>query len=176
MPDKEILKIVKESFDFRLGMIAINPDLKRGGNGRFLKTAAYGHFQRDDPTSHGNFLGDSTVACTQETFEDGPPKSFLSGQTHHYDIIRRKCLHERSLGSPWPELSSMDEHAAKSSFGYLSYHIGQSFEKINQNTDRDFFISTKEAKEYRFTDGVILNPLKAFPSLAAIADRIKGFL
>ena len=123
-----------------------------------------------------SFLDDSTVACTQETFEDGPPKSFLSGQTHHCDIIRRKCLHERSLGSPWPELSSMDEHAAKSSFGYLSYHIGQSFEKINQNTDRDFFISTKEAKEYRFTDGVILNPLKAFPSLAAIADRIKGFL
>ena len=53
MPDKEILKIVKESFDFRPGMIAISLDLKRGGNGRFLKTAAYGHFQRDDPTSHG---------------------------------------------------------------------------------------------------------------------------
>ncbi|WKA02610.1 hypothetical protein VitviT2T_020778 [Vitis vinifera] len=49
IPDKEILKIVKESFDFRPGMIAINLDLKRGGNGRFLKTAAYGHFGRDDP-------------------------------------------------------------------------------------------------------------------------------
>jgi len=49
IPDKEILKIVKESFDFRPGMIAINLDLKRGGNRRFLKTAAYGHFGRDDP-------------------------------------------------------------------------------------------------------------------------------
>ena len=49
IPDKEILKIVKESFDFRPGMIAINLDLKRGGNGRFLKTAAHGHFGRDDP-------------------------------------------------------------------------------------------------------------------------------
>jgi len=48
IPDKEILKIVKENFDFRPGMIAINLDLKRGGNGRFLKTAAYGHFGRDD--------------------------------------------------------------------------------------------------------------------------------
>ncbi|KHG12690.1 S-adenosylmethionine synthase [Gossypium arboreum] len=46
--DKEILKIVKETFDFRPGMIAINLDLKRGGNSRFLKTAAYGHFGRDD--------------------------------------------------------------------------------------------------------------------------------
>ncbi|KAK6937218.1 S-adenosylmethionine synthetase, N-terminal [Dillenia turbinata] len=49
IPDKEILNIVKENFDFRPGMIAINLDLKRGGNGRFLKTAAYGHFGRDDP-------------------------------------------------------------------------------------------------------------------------------
>ncbi|KAL4377898.1 hypothetical protein GQ457_02G001900 [Hibiscus cannabinus] len=49
IPDKEILQIVKESFDFRPGMITINLDLKRGGNNRFLKTAAYGHFGRDDP-------------------------------------------------------------------------------------------------------------------------------
>ncbi len=49
IPDKEILKIVREKFDFSPGMIVINLDLKRGGNGRFLKTAAYGHFGRDDP-------------------------------------------------------------------------------------------------------------------------------
>ncbi|CAA2979719.1 S-adenosylmethionine synthase 2 [Olea europaea subsp. europaea] len=49
IPDKEILKIVMENFDFRPGMITIKLDLKRGGNGRFLKTAAYGHFGRDDP-------------------------------------------------------------------------------------------------------------------------------
>ncbi|XP_057442250.1 S-adenosylmethionine synthase-like [Lotus japonicus] len=48
IPDKEILKIVKEDFDFRPGMIPINLDLKRGGNNRCLKTAAYGHFGRDD--------------------------------------------------------------------------------------------------------------------------------
>ncbi|KAL8162373.1 hypothetical protein V2J09_013862 [Rumex salicifolius] len=41
-------QIVKENFDFKYGMIAINLDLKRGGNGRFLKTTAYGHFGRDD--------------------------------------------------------------------------------------------------------------------------------
>ncbi|CAJ2661733.1 S-adenosylmethionine synthase-like protein [Trifolium pratense] len=48
IPDKEILNIVKETFDFRPGMISINLDLLRGGNSRFLKTAAYGHFGRDD--------------------------------------------------------------------------------------------------------------------------------
>lgn len=47
--DKDILALIKENFDFRPGMIAINLDLKRGGNFRYQKTAAYGHFGRDDP-------------------------------------------------------------------------------------------------------------------------------
>ncbi|CAK9880079.1 unnamed protein product [Sphagnum jensenii] len=47
--DAEILKIIKETFDFRPGMMSSNLDLKRGGNKRFQKTAAYGHFGRNDP-------------------------------------------------------------------------------------------------------------------------------
>lgn len=54
--------------------------------------------------------------------------------------------------------------------GYLAYHTGQSLEKINQDTDRDFFMSAKEAKEYGLIDGVIMNPLKALQPLAASAD------
>ncbi|KAH8946212.1 hypothetical protein BDL97_12G081700 [Sphagnum fallax] len=49
IPDAEILKIIKDNFDFRPGMISIHLDLKRGGNKRFQKTAAYGHFGRSDP-------------------------------------------------------------------------------------------------------------------------------
>ncbi|CAO2829521.1 unnamed protein product [Amaranthus hypochondriacus] len=56
--------------------------------------------------------------------------------------------------------------------GYLAYHTGQSLEKINQDTDRDFFMSAKEAKEYGLIDGVIMNPLKALQPLAAVtADQ-----
>eukprot|EP00245_Coleochaete_scutata_P017918 TRINITY_DN9046_c0_g1_i1.p1 TRINITY_DN9046_c0_g1~~TRINITY_DN9046_c0_g1_i1.p1 ORF type:complete len:398 (+),score=103.62 TRINITY_DN9046_c0_g1_i1:54-1247(+) len=47
--DAEILEIIKKAFDFRPGLMAINLDLKRGGNKRYQKTAAYGHFGRDDP-------------------------------------------------------------------------------------------------------------------------------
>lgn len=54
--------------------------------------------------------------------------------------------------------------------GYLAYHTGQSLEKINQDTDRDFFMSAKEAKEYGLIDGVILNPLKALQPLATTAE------
>ena len=49
VPDAEILALVKKTFDFRPGMIAISLDLKRGGNKRYQKTAAYGHFGRSDP-------------------------------------------------------------------------------------------------------------------------------
>lgn len=55
--------------------------------------------------------------------------------------------------------------------GYLSYHTGQSLEKINQDTDRDFFMSAKEAKEYGLIDGVIMNPLKALQPLPVTADQ-----
>ncbi|KAG9457866.1 hypothetical protein H6P81_002374 [Aristolochia fimbriata] len=51
--------------------------------------------------------------------------------------------------------------------GYLSYHTGQTLEKINQDTDRDFFMSAKEATEYGLIDGVIMNPLKALQPLPA---------
>eukprot|EP00850_Spirogloea_muscicola_P023764 SM000386S14581 [mRNA] locus=s386:44495:47152:- [translate_table: standard] len=47
--DEEILELVKANFDFRPGMIANKLDLKRGGNKRYQKTAAYGHFGRNDP-------------------------------------------------------------------------------------------------------------------------------
>lgn len=51
--------------------------------------------------------------------------------------------------------------------GYLAYHTGQSLERINQDTDRDYFMSAKEAKEYGLIDGVIMNPMKALQPLPA---------
>ncbi|CAI8615197.1 unnamed protein product [Vicia faba] len=54
--------------------------------------------------------------------------------------------------------------------GYISYQTGQSYEKINQDTDWDFFMGAKEAKEYGLIDGVITNPLIALQPLAAAAE------
>ncbi|KAJ1692058.1 hypothetical protein LUZ63_008756 [Rhynchospora breviuscula] len=45
--------------------------------------------------------------------------------------------------------------------GYLAYNTGQPLEKIIEDTDRDFFMSAKEAKEYGIVDDVITNPLKS---------------
>lgn len=51
--------------------------------------------------------------------------------------------------------------------GYLAYHTGQTYERITQDTDRDFFMSAKEAQEYGLIDAVISNPLKALQPLPA---------
>eukprot|EP00244_Chara_vulgaris_P005239 TRINITY_DN2083_c0_g1_i1.p1 TRINITY_DN2083_c0_g1~~TRINITY_DN2083_c0_g1_i1.p1 ORF type:complete len:365 (+),score=35.24 TRINITY_DN2083_c0_g1_i1:195-1289(+) len=51
--------------------------------------------------------------------------------------------------------------------GYLAYHTGQPLDKIVQDTDRDFFMSAREAVEYGLIDQVISNPLKSLQLSAA---------
>ena len=42
----------------------------------------------------------------------------------------------------------------------LAKHTGQPLEKIEKDTDRDFFMSSSEAKAYGLVDEVIMNPKK----------------
>jgi ATP-dependent Clp protease, protease subunit len=42
----------------------------------------------------------------------------------------------------------------------LSKHTGKSIEKITQDSDRDFFMSAEEAKDYGLVDQVLTKPLK----------------
>lgn len=41
--------------------------------------------------------------------------------------------------------------------GYLAQFTGQPLDKITEDTDRDFFMSANEAKEYGLVDGVIMS-------------------
>jgi S-adenosylmethionine synthetase len=49
IPDDQILEKIKAKFDFRPGMIGKNLRLTESDGKRYQKTAAYGHFGRDDP-------------------------------------------------------------------------------------------------------------------------------
>lgn len=40
-------------------------------------------------------------------------------------------------------------------YGIISKHTGQTFEKIEKDSERDFFMSAQEAKEYRIVDNVL---------------------
>jgi ATP-dependent Clp protease protease subunit len=37
----------------------------------------------------------------------------------------------------------------------LTYHTGQTLEKVEKDTDRDFYLTAKESKEYGLIDEVI---------------------
>jgi ATP-dependent Clp protease protease subunit len=39
--------------------------------------------------------------------------------------------------------------------GILEFHTGQPLKRIKRDTDRDFFMSSKEAKEYGLIDEVV---------------------
>jgi ATP-dependent Clp protease protease subunit len=49
--------------------------------------------------------------------------------------------------------------------GILSYHTGQPIERIQQDTDRDIFMTAQDAKEYGIVDIVLSNPgMEQIPS------------
>ncbi len=67
-----------------------------------------------------------------------PLQGGLSGQATDIDIHAREILHLRD------ELNQIIHH-----------HTGQSIERIKHDTDRDFFMSATQAKEYGIIDEVL---------------------
>jgi len=67
-----------------------------------------------------------------------PLQGGLSGQATDIDIHAREILHLRDV------LNDIIHH-----------HTGQSLERIRKDTDRDFFMSAEEAKEYGIIDEVL---------------------
>jgi ATP-dependent Clp protease protease subunit len=52
----------------------------------------------------------------------------------------------------------------------LHHHTGQPLERISKDTDRDFYMSADEAKDYGIIDDVITNrELAAVPQAAGVA-------
>jgi ATP-dependent Clp protease protease subunit len=42
----------------------------------------------------------------------------------------------------------------------LARHTGQKIEKVTQDTERDYFLTSEAAKEYGLIDDIILTPIK----------------
>ena len=62
----------------------------------------------------------------------------VGGQVSDIDIFAREMLHTRDVMN-----------------GIIQHHTGQSMERIKRDTDRDFFMSAVEAKEYGIIDEVV---------------------
>ncbi|KAK0602166.1 hypothetical protein LWI29_030984 [Acer saccharum] len=94
-----------------------------------------------------------------------------------YSLPNSRIMIHQPLGGAQGGQSDIDIQANEMLYhkanlnGYLCYHTGQSLEKINQDTDRDFFMSAQEAQDYGLIDGVIMNPHKVLQPLVAAADQ-----
>ena len=83
------------------------------------------------------------------------PLGGVQGQATDIDIQAREILRMRD------ELNRI-----------LVHHTGQSLERIQRDTDRDFFMTAEQAKEYRIVDEVISS--KPTPRPVAEAQALSG--
>jgi ATP-dependent Clp protease protease subunit len=67
----------------------------------------------------------------------------LGGQAVDIDIQAREMLHTRDVINR-----------------IISKHTGQSLEKVEKDTDRDFYMSAEEAKAYGIVDEVVVHQPK----------------
>jgi ATP-dependent Clp protease protease subunit len=56
----------------------------------------------------------------------------------------------------------------------ISKHTGQPIERVERDTDRDYFLSPEEAIEYGLIDGVISSPVPAAAALAAASKATRS--
>jgi len=80
----------------------------------------------------------------------------LQGQASDLDIHAREIVRIKQV---------LNELIAK--------HTGQALERVERDTDRDYFLSPEEAIEYGLIDGMINSPVPP-PAVAAPAGKAKG--
>ena len=87
---------------------------------------------------------------------------FAAGEKgHRYVFEHAKIMIHQPLGGAQGQATDIDIQAKeilrmKETLNrILSEHTGQSIEKVGKDTDRDFFMSADEAKEYGIVDKVV---------------------
>jgi ATP-dependent Clp protease protease subunit len=85
------------------------------------------------------------------------PLAGVQGQATDIDIQAREILRIRD------ELNRI-----------LVHHTGQAVERIRQDTDRDFFMTAEQAKEYGIVDDVIASHVPMLKAAAVASDGRKG--
>ena len=81
------------------------------------------------------------------------PYGGVSGQVSDIEIQAREILRNREM---------LNEILAK--------HTSQSIERIAKDTDRDFFLSAAEAKEYGLVDDILNKPPEEDATKDKLAD------
>lgn len=95
-----------------------------------------------------------------------------------YSLPSSRIMIHQPLGGSQGYFTDIDAQTNEMLFhkknlgGHLALMTGQTWQKVNEDTDRDYFMSANEAKAYGIVDDVIINPMKAVRKpLEAIAGK-----
>jgi len=104
---------------------------------------------------------DVTTLCVGQAASMGAVLLAAGAQGKRYCLPHSRVMMHQPLGGFQGQASDIEIHAREILHArerlneILAHHTGQSLEKISQDTDRDYFMSAEEAREYGVVDRVL---------------------
>ncbi|MFZ0217568.1 MAG: ATP-dependent Clp protease proteolytic subunit, partial [Candidatus Dormiibacterota bacterium] len=99
---------------------------------------------------------------------------------HRYALPHSNILIHQPLGGAQGQATDIQIHAKEILRtrevlnGILARHSGQPIERVEQDTERDFFMTPEQAKEYGLIDDIITQTAPAVEVAGAAGARSRG--
>jgi len=105
---------------------------------------------------------DVTTTCMGQAASAGALLLTAGAKGKRYALPNSRIMIHQPLGGAQGQATDIEIHAREiirmreHLNGILVHHTGQSMEKIQNDTERDFFMSSEQAKEYGLIDAVVV--------------------
>ncbi len=105
---------------------------------------------------------DVTTTCMGQAASAGALLLTAGAKGKRYSLPNSRIMIHQPLGGAQGQATDIEIHAREilrmreHINGILAYHTGQPLEKIQNDTERDFFMSSEQAKEYGLIDAVVV--------------------
>lgn len=105
---------------------------------------------------------DVTTTCMGQAASAGALLLAAGAKGKRYALPNSRIMIHQPLGGAQGQATDIEIHAREilrmreHLNGILAHHTGQTLEKIQQDTERDFFMSSEQAKEYGLIDAVVV--------------------
>lgn len=105
---------------------------------------------------------DVTTTCMGQAASAGALLLAAGAKGKRYALPNSRIMIHQPLGGAQGQATDIEIHAREilrmreHINGILAFHTGQPLEKIQNDTERDFFMSSEQAKEYGLIDAVVV--------------------
>ncbi|WP_371371626.1 ATP-dependent Clp endopeptidase proteolytic subunit ClpP [Sporomusa aerivorans] len=105
---------------------------------------------------------DVTTTCMGQAASAGALLLAAGAKGKRYALPNSRIMIHQPLGGAQGQATDIEIHAREilrmreHLNGILAHHTGQPLEKIQNDTERDFFMSSEQAKEYGLIDAVVV--------------------